>query len=90
MAHCDDCAIVQIGQVYREKRDLAYMDEATISMVKVSGDKNQRRIRIIDIMGNKLTILTLTDIHGEPVPDTGRYTQISRKTLERHYQFIAH
>jgi hypothetical protein len=88
MAHCENCAEPNIGHVYREKRDLAYMDEETISMVKVPGDKNQRRIRIVDIKGDRLTIRTLTDIHGVPVPE--KDSTISRKTLERHYQFIAH
>lgn len=88
MTHCERCAELEVGHVFREKRDLAYLDEATISMVKVPGDKNQRRVRIATIDGDKLTICTLTDIHGQPVPP--KNTKISRATLGRHYTFIAH
>lgn len=88
MAHCDNCAEPNVGHTYREKRDLAYLDEATISMVKVPGDKNQRRVRIEAINGDRITIRTLTDIHGNPVPE--KNSKISRATLTRHYTFIAH
>lgn len=88
MTHCDRCAQLEVGHVYREKRDLAYLDEATIAMVKVPGHENQRRVRIAAISGDRITICTLTDIHGNPVPP--KDTKISRSTLDRHYTFIAH
>lgn len=88
MAHCDDCASLKAGQIFRETRDLAYMDEETISMVKVPGSNNQRRVQILDFDNSKVTIRTLTDIHGNHV--SPRDTKISRKTLDKHYTFIAH